>query len=50
MMAMHNHLAELYARGAIRMAIDRTIGFDDIRDGVQNVADRKVQGRIVAVH
>lgn len=50
MMATHAHLAELYAKGAIRMVIDRKIGFDEIGQGVQDVADRKVRGRIVAVY
>lgn len=50
MVAMHEHLLRLYGTGAIRMKIDRKIGFGDIRDGVQDVADRKVHGRIVAIH
>ena len=50
MMATHNHLVELYRNGAIRMIIDRRIGFDDIAQGAQDVADRKVRGRIVAVY
>ena len=50
MMSMHNHLVELYRNGAIKMAIDHKIGFDDIAQGVQDVADRKVRGRIVAIH
>jgi len=50
MMSMHNHLVELYNKGAIRMVIDQRIGFDDIAKGVQDVADRKVRGRIVAIH
>jgi NADPH:quinone reductase-like Zn-dependent oxidoreductase len=50
MMSMHNHLVELYRKGAIKMVIDKRIGFDDIAQGVQDVADRKVRGRIVAIH
>jgi NADPH2:quinone reductase len=50
MMSMHNHLVQLYQTGAIRMVIDKRIGFDDIAQGVQDVADRKVRGRIVAIH
>ena len=50
MMSMHNHLVELYQKGAIKMVIDKRIGFDDIAQGVQDVADRKVRGRIVAIH
>jgi NADPH2:quinone reductase len=50
MLAMHEHLLRLYADGAIRMMIDRRIGFDDIGAALQDVADRKVRGRIVAVH
>ena len=50
MMEMHNHVCRLYAEGKIRMVIDRRIGFDDIRDSLQDLADRKVLGRIVAIH
>jgi NADPH2:quinone reductase len=50
MVAMHEHLQALYDGGAIRMMIDRKIGFGEIRDGLQDVADRKVRGRIVAIH
>ena len=50
MLSVHDSLMALYAKGAIRMEIDRKIGFADIRDGVQIVADRKVRGRIVAIH
>jgi len=50
MMSMHDHLVALYTAGKIKMVIDRRIGFDDIRDGLQDVADRKVRGRIVAIH
>jgi NADPH2:quinone reductase len=50
MAAMHDHLLGLYARGAIRMVIDRKIGFAEIPAGLQALADRKVKGRIVAFH
>lgn len=50
MQAMHKHLCDLYTAGKIRMVIDHQIGFDDIADGLQDVADRKVRGRIIAVH
>lgn len=50
MLGMHQHLLELYRAGKIRVMIDHTIGFDQIRDGVQWVADRKVKGRVVALH
>lgn len=50
MQAMHEHLGCLYQDGAIRMLVDRQISFSQIRDGLQDLADRKVQGRIVAVH
>lgn len=50
MLAMHDHLLRLYAEGAIRMVIDRKIGFSEIPGGLQDLADRKVKGRIVALH
>jgi NADPH2:quinone reductase len=50
MISMHDHLVELYIASKIKVMIDRRIGFDDIRDGLQDVADRKVHGRIVAIH
>lgn len=50
MLAMHDHLLRLYAEGAIKMAIDRRITFSEIRDGLQDLADRKVRGRIVAIN
>jgi NADPH2:quinone reductase len=50
MLAMHEHLTELFAAGTIRVLIDRRIGFSQIGEGVQIVADRKVRGRIVAIH
>ena len=50
MLSMHNELLDLHAKGAINVAIDRTIGFAGIRDGMQDLADRKVVGRVVAVY
>jgi NADPH2:quinone reductase len=50
MLAMHQHLLELYREGKIRVLIDRRIGFEEIAEGVQFVADRKVKGRVVALH
>jgi hypothetical protein len=32
------------------MVIDSRVGFDDIRNSLQDLADRKVRGRVVAVH
>jgi D-arabinose 1-dehydrogenase-like Zn-dependent alcohol dehydrogenase len=48
MLSMHNELLRLYSSGAIKVAIDRKIGFADIRDGLTALAERKVLGRIVA--
>jgi NADPH2:quinone reductase len=50
MLAMHAHLARLYEEGAIRVLVDREISFDEIPAGLTVVAERRVQGRIVAVH
>jgi NADPH2:quinone reductase len=50
MLEMHRHLTELYTKRAIRMVIDSRVGFDDIRNSLQDLADRKVRGRVVAVH
>jgi NADPH:quinone reductase len=50
MLSMHDALSELYNKGAIKMLIDRTIGFADIRNSLQDIADRKTRGRIVAIH
>lgn len=49
MLAMHDEVLKLYAKGTIKVFLDKTIGFDGIRDGVQDLADRKVLGRIAAV-
>lgn len=50
MLSMHNELLGLHAEGAIKVAIDSRIGFADIRDSMQALADRKVLGRVVAVY
>lgn len=50
MLSMHDRLLELYGKGTIKVSIDHRIGLADIRDGVQALADRKVLGRIVALH
>ena len=50
MLDMHAHLSRLYEAGAIRVAVDRNIGFAEIPAGLMNVAGRRVQGRIVALH
>jgi NADPH2:quinone reductase len=50
MQEMQTHLIKLYHEGKIRMLIDREIGFDDIRTGLQDLADRKSHGRIIAIH
>lgn len=49
MQAMHQRLLALYNQGKLTPFIDKTIGFEEIRDGLQIVADRKVRGRIVAI-
>jgi NADPH2:quinone reductase len=50
MVSMHRELLELHAQGKIRVAIDRRIGFEKIADGLQDLADRKVKGRVVALY
>jgi NADPH2:quinone reductase len=50
MLAMHAHLAGLYETGKIRVAVDHQIAFADIAEGLMDVAQRRVQGRIVALH
>ncbi|MBY0510117.1 MAG: NADPH:quinone oxidoreductase family protein [Rhodospirillaceae bacterium] len=50
MVKVQDELAQLYRAGKIKMLIDRKIGFDGIRDGLQDLADRKVNGRVVAVY
>ncbi len=50
MMSMHRELLQLHAQGRIRVAIDRKVGFADIGEGLQALADRKVKGRVVALY
>jgi NADPH2:quinone reductase len=50
MLAMHKELLGLHAAGRIRMWVERTIGFDEIAQGLQDLAERKVKGRLVALH
>lgn len=50
MLSMHRELLDLYAKGKIKVAIDRKIGFGEIGTGLQALADRQVRGRIVAVY
>lgn len=48
MLSMHEELLKLYERGAIRVAVDRVIAFEEIRDGLIDLTERRVTGRIVA--
>jgi NADPH2:quinone reductase len=50
MLAMHDHLANLYQDRRIGVAVDHQIAFADIPKGLTDVAERRVQGRIVALH
>lgn len=50
MLAMHAHLSRLYEEGSIRVLVDRQISFSEIPAGLMDVAERRVQGRIVALH
>jgi NADPH:quinone reductase len=50
MLSMHKELLSMYSRGLIKVSLDRKIGFADIRDSMQDLADRKVLGRVVAVY
>lgn len=50
MLSMHAQLLKLCADGAIRTVIDKTIGFDGIRAGLQQLGERNARGRIVALH
>jgi len=49
MLAMHQHLLALHEAGKIRAIISQRIDFDSIPAGAQTVADRAVQGRVVAL-
>jgi NADPH2:quinone reductase len=48
MLAMHDELLGLHASGKLELFLDRVIGFDGIGQGLQDLADRKVRGRVVA--
>jgi NADPH2:quinone reductase len=50
MLAMHAKLLQLRAAGSLRLDVDRTIPFADIPQGLQDIADRRVRGRVVALH
>jgi NADPH2:quinone reductase len=44
---MNDRLMELLAGGKIRPHIDRVLPLDQVKQAMQAVADRTVQGRIV---
>ncbi len=48
MLAMHDEILTLHAAGRLTPLIDRVIGFDDIGPSLQDLADRKIRGRVVA--
>ncbi len=48
MLAMHDELLALHAAGKLKLFVDRVIGFDGIVAGLQELADRKVRGRVIA--
>jgi hypothetical protein len=48
MLAMHEEILRLHAAGKLELSLDRVIGFDGIGQGLQDLADRKVRGRVVA--
>ncbi len=48
MLAMHDEILTLHAAGKLELFLDRVIGFDGIGEGLQDLADRKVRGRVVA--
>jgi NADPH2:quinone reductase len=50
MLAMQEALVKLYRKGAIKVLVDHAIGFSEIPDGLQALVERKVRGRIVAIH
>jgi NADPH2:quinone reductase len=45
--AMHERLLGLHAAGEIRAVVGRTIGFEEIPDGLEALAQRRVLGRTV---
>jgi len=48
MLAMHDEILALHAEGGLEPLLDRVIGFDEIGQSLQDLADRKVRGRVVA--
>lgn len=48
MLAMHDEILTLHAAGQLDPLLDRVIGFDEIGQGLQDLADRTVRGRVVA--
>ncbi len=50
MLGMHNELLTMYSDGRIKPVIDHQIGFSGIGSALQDLADRKVVGRVVAVY
>jgi NADPH2:quinone reductase len=48
MLAMHDEILRLHAAGKLELFLERVIGFDGIGQGLQDLADRKVRGRVVA--
>lgn len=48
MTAVHSELMALYANRLIKPAIDECVDYDDIASGLQRLADRQVQGKLVA--
>jgi NADPH:quinone reductase len=48
MLAMHDEILVLHAAGKLELFLDRVIAFDAIGEGLQDLADRKVRGRVVA--
>jgi NADPH2:quinone reductase len=48
MLNMHLEILVLHAAGELQLFLERVIGFDAIGQGLQDLADRKVRGRLVA--
>jgi NADPH:quinone reductase len=49
MLAMHDEILRLRAAGELKQFLDRVISFDRIGEALQDLADRKVRGRVVAI-
>jgi D-arabinose 1-dehydrogenase-like Zn-dependent alcohol dehydrogenase len=45
---MHDEILTLHAAGKLEPFLDRVIAFDAIGEGLQDLADRKLLGRVVA--